>query len=262
MDTEVRFPARVWDFSIHNSVQRPSQWVSGYSDLHLCLVPRLRVRATILPPSTFTTWCLIKHSDRSTNFTSTLYVLTSSFGSMQFHYYFIFSVFRWCTLVRITWWILYKPHLCHFEFFGLSFLIFPGASNMFQNCFRSNITYVDPVSVHYKKFTKFRIHETLNRFSSNHSSSATMGVVSAWMGTTWEQHVHLPITMAARSNGAHTRTSLAREFNSARVTISRTCPCVGRHAHTCVVKLIRVRLLAEPNSYVYGLPKAWMSVCT
>jgi hypothetical protein len=47
---------------------------------------------------------------------------------------------------------------------------------------------------------------------------------------------------------AHTRTSLAREFDSARVPMSQTRPCVGRHAHTCAVKLIRARFLAKPDS--------------
>jgi hypothetical protein len=50
------------------------------------------------------------------------------------------------------------------------------------------------------------------------------------------------------SKGAHTRTSLARESDSARVPMSQTRPCVDLHAHACVVKLIRARLLAEPDS--------------
>jgi hypothetical protein len=48
--------------------------------------------------------------------------------------------------------------------------------------------------------------------------------------------------------GGHTSTILARESYSALVPMSQTPPCVGRHAHTCVVKLIRARLLAEPDS--------------
>jgi hypothetical protein len=48
--------------------------------------------------------------------------------------------------------------------------------------------------------------------------------------------------------GAHTHTSLARESDSARVPMSQTRTCVGRHAHTYVVRLIRDRLLAEPDS--------------
>jgi hypothetical protein len=48
--------------------------------------------------------------------------------------------------------------------------------------------------------------------------------------------------------GAHIRTSLARESDSARVPMSQTRSCVGRQAHTCVVKLMRARLLAEPDS--------------
>jgi hypothetical protein len=58
----------------------------------------------------------------------------------------------------------------------------------------------------------------------------------------------MSITVGSPSKGAHTRTSLARESDSARVPMSQTRPCVSRHAHTCVVNLIRGRLLAEPDS--------------
>jgi hypothetical protein len=48
--------------------------------------------------------------------------------------------------------------------------------------------------------------------------------------------------------GAHTRTSQACESDSARFPMSQTRPCVGRQAQSCVMKLIRARLLAEPDS--------------
>jgi hypothetical protein len=46
-------------------------------------------------------------------------------------------------------------------------------------------------------------------------------------------------------SAAHTRTSLARESDSAGVPMSQTPPFVGRHAHACVVKLIRTRLPSQ-----------------
>jgi hypothetical protein len=55
-------------------------------------------------------------------------------------------------------------------------------------------------------------------------------------------HCHCDIQLL---KGAHTRTSLAFEFDSARVPMSQTHRCVGRHAHACVVKLIRARLPSQ-----------------
>ena len=53
-----------------------------------------------------------------------------------------------------------------------------------------------------------------------------------------------PIPVAVRSKGAHTRTSLARESGSARVPMSQTRPCMGRHEPG----------LAEPSEARQGLP--------
>jgi hypothetical protein len=49
------------------------------------------------------------------------------------------------------------------------------------------------------------------------------------------------------------------ESDSVRVPMSQTRPCVGRHAHTCVVKLIRARLLAEPDSRA-RLTRVWAAL--
>jgi hypothetical protein len=48
---------------------------------------------------------------------------------------------------------------------------------------------------------------------------------------------------SVRTNGDSSRTSLACESDSARVPMGQTRPCVGGHAHTYVVKLIRARLV-------------------
>jgi hypothetical protein len=44
----------------------------------------------------------------------------------------------------------------------------------------------------------------------------------------WRGHVDA-ISSAVFHNGAHTLTGLARESDSARVPMSQTRPCVGRH---------------------------------
>jgi hypothetical protein len=56
--------------------------------------------------------------------------------------------------------------------------------------------------------------------------------------------------------------AIRREPDSARGPMSQTRPRVGRHSHTCVVKLIRARLLAEPDSYVYGPPYKEQTSCS
>jgi hypothetical protein len=55
--------------------------------------------------------------------------------------------------------------------------------------------------------------------------------------------VRLSASHAGRPLGDHTRKILARESDSAWVPMSQTRPCVSRHAHTSVVKLIRARLV-------------------
>jgi hypothetical protein len=62
-----------------------------------------------------------------------------------------------------------------------------------------------------------------------------------------------------RGKGAHTRTSLARESDSARVPVSQTRLFVGRKVGSPLMRVLwnisepgsRVNL-AEPDSYVYG----------
>jgi hypothetical protein len=78
----------------------------------------------------------------------------------------------------------------------------------------------------------------------------------------------VPVTVAARSKGAHTRTSLARESDSARVPMSQTHPCVDRKVGSQLMRFwveINPSLApesslpsqtSEPDSYVYGPLKA------